>query len=665
MKKRCCAGKSVCGKSPVDFLAFFLLLAATVFSQTNKRASLPVFAVEKFSTAPGNNKIAVLNIDNSAPYDLIFYGNNRNEFTYHSFKRLGKPKRKFFFYPLSEIKQIRYSKKNDLRHYIFVSRKSRIVGLASFTEYGTLRLLNKKRIADYPDKIIVGNFLGDPQMRALVFGENFQGVSLFTEKNLKLKETKVIERGTFSEGALIDADADGMNDLALYDKFANKINFYLNLLNKFEISFEETPENIIENVKTCDINGDKLMDYAFVSDGEIVANIVNSNPRNMLRLKTEAPRCVDFVFSDCTFDYKKDLIWANENGELFSNTETGGKSPQFSKPLHLTTIPDVSALSTVWNFDRRTIIALSSRGFFETFTPLEKIDTTISVLLPDYSAKAEPQIVSDKGEVKIFWLSETLPKLYSLRIAKTGKISAHETSLAFNPQNFIAGGENVFLLEDADSLVTLRRADIFGDAILSFPKKDFHSFRSEFFFTKNFAVNLTRPSDTLKVAFDFDRFIDANNDEFIFAKNDTLIFARVSSDKKMRTEKKIAFGNSGEIYPLHSQESEFFAIVIGRNEIDLIGKNRNLSFFYHNSSLSKKSLSFYLVMRDGKNFLLVTTATGVIYTAEIKESRNFLAFKKKKIAPRRGKIVKIGNKLFYASFNANLQSVDFTEIKIK
>ncbi len=657
MKKHFYGGKNAYERIAGKIFLFLCLITFSIFPQSEfEKSDYPLFSVERYNTSFNNNKIAVFNIDNEPPYDLIFYDNGRNEFTYHSFAHLNKAKRKFFFFPIDEIKLIKPAKKNDERFYIFTSRTKNVVGLASFTKYGTLRLLNKRVVPSYPSKILVGNFLAIKAKRALIFGDNFNGVSLFSVDKYSLKFESVINSGFYSEGGLLDLDADGMNDLILYNPISMRSEYYLNLLNKFEITYADTSAYEIKNLKTIDLNGDKLIDYAFTNSKGITAYLTRSNPKNKIEITIPAKDCKDYVFSDFTFDYKKDLLYTDNHGNLFYSIRKNEK--EFSVPWFLRNVYKASAISSVWNKDRREIIVLSKKGFFEKYSPVNSIDTTLSLLLPDIKRSLNPIIDYSKNQLKIFWLSDSFPLVYSLKI-KSNRFIKEKQVLPFTPQKLLVTNVSKYLLTENDSTFTIRSANPVGEKIALLPK-------NKFILNDNIFINISDstiyiPPDTLRAGFSFDSLISFTNKNFVFAKKNNILFAkRIANDSLIITENREVADNVN-IYPLYSKDKN--DIVIISNDKFSISNIDTINTFTTNYNFSNKK-DLVIFEKIPTSFFIYDKTKGSVYKTR-KIRKNYISFSKVLINHKLKSpgFVTIKSKTFLVGFNERKKTIDFIEIK--
>ncbi len=656
MKRRYCVAKNVWAEKAVKAVLVLLFSASVAWGQNNNPFSnFPLFSVERYATTSGNNHIAVFNIDNKPPYDLIFYGNGGNEFTYHSYARLSRIKRKFFFFPISEIKQIRYSKLADKRLYIFTSREKNLIGVASFTEYGTLRLLNKRVLPDYPEKILVGNFLGAPSLRALVFGSSFTGVSLFSLDNFKLKETKVLKNGSFSEGGLLDMDADGMNDLVLFDALKQKSDFYLNLLNRFEITFSEKSLNNIRNLKTSDINGDKLIDYAYLSDGKIIANIVRSNPKDREITEFTAPDCKDYEFTDFSFDFKKDLIWVNKEGDIFYRIKS--KKDKFFPERFLKRTENASAISTVWNKNRREIIILSENGFFEKLSPVNKIDTTFSLLLPDLKRESAPKILRTKNGIKIAWLAESFPLVYYVNVFSSGKIKKGTETIPFAPDDLILLKNGNLYASHGDSLTLFIENKNGGEILFSASPKDYEIRNGVFLLGEKDKPLLP---DSVETEFEYEKFIARRGADFVFRDSANLIFAAPKKNK-LKAVKKTEYESSFSFAPVFGKTEAVIAAVKD-GTVKFIGEKNELEFKCNRKFKRKNDYEFFVSGNDA--IYLRDAARGNIYKARLNKN-GYIRFTKilSNLNLEEPVIFSAKDKVFVAGFNGKLRTLDFIQLR--
>lgn len=248
-----------------------LLLLIFSFSLINAQINLKGFGKVEFQTTEkGNSKIYAYDYSEDGIDDLVLYGANEKKVILHPSEKsiYSKiPINKFFFYPLTEIKK--FNKSGSIQTHLFISRSERKAGLFSFTKYGTMKLLNEIEFDSYPAGISTGNVNSGRNLEAIVFGANFNGISLLKQTDLKLEHEKIIDENSYSAAELVDLDYDGIKDLAALNLIENSIELYFtDPAGQFEFSRSISELAKINNFTVDDFNGDHFKDLIlFESEG--------------------------------------------------------------------------------------------------------------------------------------------------------------------------------------------------------------------------------------------------------------------------------------------------------------------------------------------------------------------------------------------------------------
>ncbi len=312
-----------------------LFLSGRLFSQIQINGFGQAEAIKTF----GNfKKIQTIDFNLDGKNDYILYGTNRKEVVIHrSLKngKISKPIRKFFFYPVSEIKKLN-DRPDFGSFYIVLSRVKRLAALITFTEYGTLQLLNKHKFESSPSGLIVADFNNDSKNEALVFGANFNGISALTEKRFVLKEKKIIDSLLVPTATLIDFNYDGLPDIICYDILSSDL---ILLKNNGELSFNVERHIPLSSMpldlKTVDFNNDSFNDVAILLKnkfemlwGDSVSSFKKNIsvtlpfvPKSFENVKINKDRFEDFVI----FSPQEKSVFAIFNG----------KGKTLSEPLKL------------------------------------------------------------------------------------------------------------------------------------------------------------------------------------------------------------------------------------------------------------------------------------------------------------------------------------------
>ena|GEM_PF-6901958 len=252
-----------------SFLLIVLLMNVPLFAQVDINGFL---ISEKYNIAEGFTSFSRTDFNKDNIPDIVLTGKSSKAYGLlegtpnNTFKEVSE---RFFFYPVKKMATIRARNKyGDVQ--LFISRKERIAGLASFTKYGTLQLLNQVKLDSYPDNFIVEDFDLDGEKEAVLFGVNFNGLEIASEKKLTISSIKLIDKKVFSAVTAFDLDYDGYKDLITLDLLANSILIFYNDRNG---NFPEQrsipfPKNI-NNISLDDPDDDGFTDILLYTDKSV------------------------------------------------------------------------------------------------------------------------------------------------------------------------------------------------------------------------------------------------------------------------------------------------------------------------------------------------------------------------------------------------------------
>ncbi len=300
------------------------------------------------TSAKNYSRMLITDFNKDSISDIVLFGKESKNIALHKgeeeFPELSF-KEKFFFYPVTEMKKLD-EREDEADIYIFVSRKKRLAGLASFTKYGTLQLLNQIEFDSYPSGISTGDFNEDRVTEAIIYGDNFNGLSILTRDDLSLKETKITEGATYSFASFVDPDYDGITDLIAYNNLKGKLVFFQN---DHEGGFREVREiELTENpkdIEISDLNSDGFVDLSWLSDRSFyyIKGDSVSSYRNKKELITNyKPR--NYAICDFNGDRFADLLITSENNvNLYTGNKEGGFA--LSLPMLFGVNPEAIAVS--------------------------------------------------------------------------------------------------------------------------------------------------------------------------------------------------------------------------------------------------------------------------------------------------------------------------------
>ncbi len=314
------------------------------------------------TSAKNYSRMLITDFNKDSIPDIVLFGKESKNIALHKgeeeFPELSF-KEKFFFYPVTEMKKLD-EREDESDLYIFVSRKKRLAGLASFTKYGTLQLLNQIEFDSYPSGISTGDFNEDRVTEAIIYGDNFNGLSILTRDDLSLKETKITEGATYSFASFVDPDYDGITDLIAYNNLKGKLVFFQN---DHEGGFREAREiELTENPKDIaisDLNNDGFVDLSWLSDRSFyyIKGDSVSSYRNKKELITNyKPR--NYAICDFNSDRFADLLITSENNvNLYTGNKEGGFT--LSLPMLFGVNPEAIA---VYGHGKKSFVSVYDSG---------------------------------------------------------------------------------------------------------------------------------------------------------------------------------------------------------------------------------------------------------------------------------------------------------------
>ncbi len=372
MKKRSKGGKTVWNPAvAANKILIFFLFAKVLFAQITLNGFCQV---NQFTIPEGFSRFKIIDIDGDTEKEVILIGSPEKRFAV--INKTGKKftvAQKFFFYPLSD-----FGKFNSVQplgdFYLFASEKKRKIGLTSFTDKGSMILLNRKSLDSYPGKLLIGDVNNDGRNEAVVYGNNFNGLSLVTQLKYKLSENKIIKNKILSSLKFIDLDYDGFPDLAAIDLIANEIVLLMNDNNGFYKVTRSIPfRQNIKNLSVLDFNGDDFTDISF-SAGNSVVILFGDSVSSFNRKKTiGTPQSIyEYGFSDFNSDGMPDLIYLDDNKKDCYLKLSNGK--EYSQPFLLSG-GNVFTEMKIGGFSNSSLQLISPGGRFYGYSKFELTDS--------------------------------------------------------------------------------------------------------------------------------------------------------------------------------------------------------------------------------------------------------------------------------------------------
>ena len=150
---------------------------------------------------------------------------------------------------------------NIVKSFAITSRKNRSFGIMKFSSTGKPSLVSQIKFNSYPENISIANNNSENYQEFLLSGNSFDGLSIVTLENNRLKEKQILEKQVFKNAQFIDLNSDGYEDIAALNSIENKLHL---LFNNSRGDFKELRNlNIDEDVLSMnifDINYDQFKD---------------------------------------------------------------------------------------------------------------------------------------------------------------------------------------------------------------------------------------------------------------------------------------------------------------------------------------------------------------------------------------------------------------------
>lgn len=222
---------------------------------------------------PQQNRIFSLNYNKDAYSDLLVY----NQESKIAFLLTGQPNLQFtkpqkinFIYEPNFFKPV-YDDQNQIKHYVFSSRKSKIFGLIDFNQYGYPKISKSLELKAFPNKIDVEDIDLDSSDDYLISGEAFDGLSIISEKNNRFVEKKLFKNHSFLDAHFFNINGDEYVDIVAYDLILEKLMFIYNKDGeRFTFERELKFSNKVNKFQIIDLNFDGNKELIFSTDSGLL-----------------------------------------------------------------------------------------------------------------------------------------------------------------------------------------------------------------------------------------------------------------------------------------------------------------------------------------------------------------------------------------------------------
>lgn len=387
------------GKLIIRTPFLFLFLFSNLFSQS----TLNNFGASEFvKTYSGYSKFTLIDYDNDGVKDLFLYGSNTKSFVIHRGLKdstFAGPIKKFFFFPIDDIKWLTKTKKGD-DYYIFVSRNKRLAGLVSFTNSYSLQLLHTIEFNSYPSSIKIADLNDNGTNEALIYGNNFNGIQHLRNKGFKIETKEINDENVFSDLTIKDFNQDGVMDIVATDILKNTITFLENSeVNGFvQVREIELEENLF-SLQVIDYDNDSFNDLVISKENGLdifLGDSVNSYSNKMEFNTSFTPE--PFIITDIYEDSFLDLVSINNLDDqlvLFSNIYKN------ENPIKIK-FDGISDVNLLVKKNKKSLLALSKKGRILIINSAKKWGKTFS-----YSLGGTPANINN-----ISWIDSSYSKIF-------------------------------------------------------------------------------------------------------------------------------------------------------------------------------------------------------------------------------------------------------------
>jgi hypothetical protein len=307
-----------------------LILTALLLSSFEAFSQVPINGFCKYNRIDidsGFINIFALNYNDDSYTDLVLYNPAKKDIeTLDGNQSLSFSAPHKYKIP-SEISLIRniVDKNNKVTGYAYSSRKRMNVGIISFAKNGKPLLTNSIKLNSYPENISVADINGNSEPEFLISGKSFDGLSILTDENRKLKETKILTNSVYSFSQFMDISRDGFPDIAAFNIASLNLDlFYNNGSGKFRLVRSIPFSENIHALRAFDLDLDSMEDIIISKENSIEIYYANFNSdfdiKKVIETKYNPEK---IIVGDFNKDGKMDLAYLD--------TKTGTISVLFGK----------------------------------------------------------------------------------------------------------------------------------------------------------------------------------------------------------------------------------------------------------------------------------------------------------------------------------------------
>ena len=324
----------------IKILTALLLFSLEAFSQVPINGFCKY---NRFDIDSGFTNLFALNYNDDSYTDLVLYNPAKRDLeTLDGNQSLSFSAPRKYKIP-SEISLINniVDKNNKVTGYAYSSRKRMNVGLISFAKNSKPLFTNEIKLNSYPENISVSDINGDSEPEFLISGKSFDGLSILTNENRKLKETKILRNSVYSYSQFMDIDRDGFPDIAAFNVASLNLDLFynngygqfnkvrsipfsenLNSLRAFDLDLDSFEDIIISKQNSIEIlyasfnssfDAIKVIKTKYNPEKIIIGDFNKDGKMDMAYLDTKAGT-LSILFGKDSRDFYPEVIYFRKNG---------------------------------------------------------------------------------------------------------------------------------------------------------------------------------------------------------------------------------------------------------------------------------------------------------------------------------------------------------------
>jgi len=314
--------------------------------------------------------------------DLIVFDSESNKYSIIEGNSTNTNQKVFSRYSPYQISSIiPFNSNEKSRNYYFVSRKSRVLGIASFNKFGSINLRTTLKIESFPNYIEAMDIDDDGISEILTSGILENGLRTYKLIRNRIVLNQEISKRTFYKAIFIDLDYDGYLDIAALDSKRRNITFFYNDGTGNYYEYRSTSlKYAVNNFISEDIDFDNFTELIASNDTgfEILKGDSVSSFERKIFIKTKISPG-KFIVADFNSNGYNDFAFADSSGSLnliFSTNE--GK---YYPPIEYLSRSNIIDLENFIDRRGNNLAGLSGNGIIFNYSSIKSIKNEFNISL--------------------------------------------------------------------------------------------------------------------------------------------------------------------------------------------------------------------------------------------------------------------------------------------